>query len=268
MWGAAIGGGIYTASAALSDGGLKQNWNSNDFWRSVAVGAVSGAVTGGMGLMAPSFTVTSTSFTANLPTYLGKAGYAGLTAAAATGAGMMTSDFIQYGRLETSGRDYLRAMGIAGLTAGLTSFGKSIYDYRTWDRLSTADRMAKVQNRFGSNVLFCSETPHYGFYRPGDTNVYLGSAGLQSRRMAYITARHELKHLSDWNKHVAGNLSLPAGRSLLDHLEIRAYRHEVRTIRATSRIYLDSHNFIRQHHGHRGFGAFSPNPFMHINPFF
>lgn len=49
-WGAVIGGLGYTASVAFSDGGFS-NWNSGDFWKSVGVGAVSGAVTAGVGNM-------------------------------------------------------------------------------------------------------------------------------------------------------------------------------------------------------------------------
>jgi hypothetical protein len=47
-WGAVIGGAGYTASVGFSDGGFS-NWNSGDFWKSVGIGAVSGAVTAGIG---------------------------------------------------------------------------------------------------------------------------------------------------------------------------------------------------------------------------
>ncbi len=47
-WGAVIGGAGYTASVAMSDGGFN-NWKSGDFWKSVGVGALSGAVTAGIG---------------------------------------------------------------------------------------------------------------------------------------------------------------------------------------------------------------------------
>jgi RHS repeat-associated protein len=49
-WGAVIGGAGYTASVAFSDGGFN-NWNWGQFWNSVGVGAISGAVTGGVGQM-------------------------------------------------------------------------------------------------------------------------------------------------------------------------------------------------------------------------
>ena len=272
-WGATIGGGMYTISAALSPGGLSQNWNSNDFWRSVGVGAVAGAVTGGMGLLAPSFSVASTSFTANLPIYLGKAGWASLTAITATGAGMLTNDWLDDGKINTAGKDYLKGMGLAGLTAGLFSFGGSVYDYATWDKLSAADKMKKIQNKFGSNVQYDPNARDYGYYNPGSTDVYLGPAALESKSLAYTTARHELKHLSDWNKYTAGTLSIPASRGtgftgIRNHFEIRAYKHEMQYFRITSRDYINNYNFIRNNHGYRGFGNFIPNPFMFFNAIF
>jgi hypothetical protein len=46
--GAAIGGFGYTASVAFSKYGL-ESWNVNDFWKSVAIGGISGLVTTGIG---------------------------------------------------------------------------------------------------------------------------------------------------------------------------------------------------------------------------
>jgi len=171
-WGAAIGGATYTVSVAFSDGGFKQNWNPNDFWRSVGVGAASGFVTAGMGLISPPFTVYSTSFTGNLPQYLGKAGWAGLTAAAATGAGMMTSDLIQYGRLETDYKDYLKPMGVSALTAGLLSFCTSIHDYRTWDKYTYVEQTKILQQEFGVKVVYDPNLPsnEYGVFDPTKPN--------------------------------------------------------------------------------------------------
>ncbi len=265
-WGAVIGGGVYTASAALSPGGLSQNWNSNNFWRSVGIGAVSGAVTGGMGLLAPSFSVSSTSFSANLPTYLGKAGWASLTAITATGAGMLTNDWLDDGKINTPGRNYLKGMGLAGLTAGMFSFGGSVYDYSTWDKLSATEKMTKIQNKFGSNVQYDPTASDYGYYKPGATDVYLGPAALNSKALAYTTARHELKHLSDWKKYTAGTLSIPSSRGagfagVKNHFEIRAYKHEMQYFRITSREYINNYNFIKTNYGYRGFGNFIPNPF-------
>ncbi|HCI55159.1 MAG TPA: hypothetical protein DFI01_04450 [Bacteroidales bacterium] len=47
-WGAVIGGAGYTANVAFSDGGFN-NWNWGQFGKSVGIGAISGAVTAGIG---------------------------------------------------------------------------------------------------------------------------------------------------------------------------------------------------------------------------
>jgi len=47
-WGALIGGVGYTVSTAFSRGGFK-NWSAKGFWKSVGTGAISGAVTFGIG---------------------------------------------------------------------------------------------------------------------------------------------------------------------------------------------------------------------------
>jgi hypothetical protein len=49
-WGAVIGGAGYTASVGFSDGGFN-NWNIGDFAKALGRGAISGAVTGGVGEM-------------------------------------------------------------------------------------------------------------------------------------------------------------------------------------------------------------------------
>ena len=47
-WGALIGGASYTASVAISNGGFS-NWDSNDFWKAVGFGTLTGAAFGGIG---------------------------------------------------------------------------------------------------------------------------------------------------------------------------------------------------------------------------
>lgn len=47
-WGAVIGGATYTATVALSDGGFK-NWDWKAFGKSAGLGALSAAITGGIG---------------------------------------------------------------------------------------------------------------------------------------------------------------------------------------------------------------------------
>jgi len=135
----------------------------------------------------------------NLPKYAGKAGWAALTGAASTGAGMFASDMFDNGQIDYSGEDYLKAMGTAGLVSGGLSFASSMYDYASWDRLSTADKITKLQNKFGSNLQYDQTTGDYGYFNPNKstTNPYIGSSALNDRGIAYYTVRHELKHVSD-----------------------------------------------------------------------
>jgi RHS repeat-associated protein len=149
-------------------------------------------------VISPDFSVTSTRFKTNLPTYLKKAGYAALTGAASTGTGLLASDLFDNGRIDYSFNQYIKAMGTAGIFSGGLSFAGSMSDYLTWDRLSTADKIMKLQNKFGSNVKFDPNTPHYGYYQPGSTDIFLGPPALESKRIAYLTTRHELKHLNDY----------------------------------------------------------------------
>ena len=235
-WGGTIGGGLYTFSAALKPGGLSQNWNGKDFWRSVGVGAVSGAVTGGMGLLAPSFTVTSTSFATNLPTYLGKAGWTSLTAITATGVGMLTNDWLDDGKINTHYSDYLKGMGVAGLTAGLLSFGSSVYDYATWDRFTPAQKIAKLQQEFNIRIGYdATNTSDYGYFDPAksQSKVYITDKGLQSRSMARSTIAHEFQHYSDFQNYVAtpiraGNTPTMTGGAYNNFTERNAYSLELR----------------------------------------
>ena len=235
-WGAVIGGGVYTASTAFSPGGLSQNWNSNDFWRSVGVGAASGFVTAGMGLIAPSYNHYFTSFSGNLPTYLGKAGWAGLTAAAATGAGIMTSDFIQYGRLETSPNDYFKAMGISALTAGLMSFGSSVYDYYTWDKYTYVEQTRILQQEFGIRVEYDPNMTDYGQFDPSrsQSKLFISRKGLETRSIARSTVSHEYVHYLDFQNQVVtpvrnGLSPTMTGTQYDRFTELNAYKSEIRT---------------------------------------
>ena len=53
---------------------------------------MSAGIGSAMSALAPAFTVASTSFGANLPTDIAKAGYAALTGSLTSGAGMLVGD--------------------------------------------------------------------------------------------------------------------------------------------------------------------------------
>ena len=261
-WGGAIDLGIQGIQIAA---GTRENIN----WAQVGGVAVAGAVFGGMGLLSPSFTVSTTSFMKNLPTYLGKAGWAGLTGIASSGTGMLATDLFEGGGIDYSGEDYLKIMGTAGAFSFGLSFAGSMYDYASWDRFSNTDKMAKIQNKFGSNVKYDPTTNYSGYYNPGSSDVYLGPDALnKGKGYAFSSARHELKHFTDYQKYLAGNLKVPTRRGFVNHFEIRAYKMEMRYNRVTSGNYLDYINYIKNNHGYKGFGTFLPNPFMYYNTIF
>jgi len=65
-WSAVLYGGMYTLNAAMSPGGLSQNWNSNDFWRTVGIGAASGAINAALPIYFPDFSAKLDKFYSNL----------------------------------------------------------------------------------------------------------------------------------------------------------------------------------------------------------
>ena len=234
-WGAVIGGATYTISAAFSQGGLN-NWNLKDFGNSMLVGAASGAVFAGMGLIAPSFTVSSTSFASNLPTYLGKAGYAALTGGLSAGAGMLTGDYLDDSKINTPFKDYMKGMGIAAATSGLISFGGSVYDYATWDKYTPAQKVARLQQEFGIRIQHdATNTTDYGYFDPqtSQSKLFITDKGLQSRSMARSTIAHELQHYNDFQNYVvapirAGNTPSMTGNAYSNFTERNAYSLELR----------------------------------------
>jgi predicted SprT family Zn-dependent metalloprotease len=149
----------------------------------------------------------------------------------------------------------------AGLTAGLLSFGKSIYDFQTWDRLSIDDKMAKVQNKFGADFSYNSDLKQHGTFNLETSEMTLGTNALTSKSNAYLTARHELKHLKDWPLYKNGLVTA-------NQLEIRAHKHELLSFRASSVDYRNGHNTMRIRYKHRGFGVFNFNPFIYFNSIF
>ena len=262
-WGAVIGGGMYTAGAALSPGGLSQNWNLNDFGRSMAVGAVSGAVTAGMGLMAPSFTAQYTSFGANLPTYLAKAGYAAGTAMVATGAGMLTNDWLDDGKINTHYSNYLRGMGISGLTAGLMSFGSSIHQYATWDRYTYEQQADLLSKRYNTNVVYSPDQEAIGKwtgnYKDG-FGVSLNKDAFSSQSFARHVTEHELRHISNLRDPFLQMLSKESiirndYRIYRDASEINTHTYSLRTASKhflSARDWFGELSLMRSNYGYSG----------------
>jgi hypothetical protein len=121
--------------------------------------------------------------------------------------------------------------------------------------------MAKVQNKFGTEFSYNTNLGEtYGTLGTETSKLTLGPKALTSKNAAYMTARHELKHFSD----------LPLIRAGMpkNQLEIRAFKHELLSIRASSIDYRNIQYTMRINHMHRGFGVFTFNPFMSFNSIF
>lgn len=243
--GGGIAGGFSNAGVTAISGG-----SGGDVWQSfisgTATGLASGAVGAGLGVIAPSFSNASLA-----GRYAGKAIYAGFTGAAVTGAGMFASDLVDNGQIDLSGSDYFRGMATgAALGAGI-SVASSLYEYATWDRLSNNEKIIKLQSKFGNNISYDPNTKHYGYFKEGDPNIYIGPEGLKDRGIAYYTARHELQHLSDWNQIQAGKLIYPPGQKR-DFMEQRAHIHALTTNRITGRYWIDRNNLLHTEYNYTG----------------
>jgi len=234
-WGAVIGGGAYSVSTAMGQGGF-DNWSWTNFGNSVLAGAASGSIFAGMGLIAPSFTAPSTSFANNIPTYFGKASYAALSGGLSSGTGMLIGDYLDDGEINTPFEDYLKGMRTAAFTSGLLSSGTSVYDYATWDRFTPTQKLARLRQEFGIRIeRNATNTTNYGYFDPAksQSKLYITDRGLQSRSMARTTVAHELQHYNDFQNHVvtpirAGNTPTMTGNAYSNFTEKNAYSLELR----------------------------------------
>ena len=167
-------------------------------------GAASGAIFSTFGLFAPPFTAPSTSFLSNLGVYLRKAGYAALTGAlSASGSALIydyaddqkiNNDFVSY---------YCTIMGLSGVSAGLASFGGSVYDYLTWDKYTTKEKIMLLQKEFKTKIVHTSTQEYYGLYDPRHPNqVSISDKALTSRGLAMSTVYHELVHKNDFKRYI------------------------------------------------------------------
>jgi RHS repeat-associated protein len=250
-WGAVIGGASYTIATALSSGGLS-NWNSSQFWQSVGIGAVSGAVFSGMSVIAPEFSVSSTNFLTNLPTYLYKAGYAALSASVSSGAGMLFGDWIDDGRINNDFDNYLKGMGIVSLSAGLTSFASSMYQYATWDRLSYAERAVKLETIYGVEVQYNPGQDAAGKWNGNKRigfSVSLNKDGLSNISFAKYVVEHELKHINTLDNEMLKALTQMALKGDISHSVYRNYS-EIMThtysLKTAFKHYLSARDWLNE----------------------
>jgi len=199
-WPAAIDAGVQGFRIAT---GKQDKFN----WAELGGAAIGGAAFGGMGLLSPSFSVTSTCFMSNLPKYAGKAGWAALSGAVSTGAGMYASDLFDNGQIDYSGKDYLRAMGTAGLISGGLSFAGSIHDYATWDKYTPKEKIAQLQQEFHIKIDYDAANQFYYAYfdqsNPKNWNkLFITDKGLATKGLARTSISHELIHFNDFRTFV------------------------------------------------------------------
>jgi hypothetical protein len=119
--------------------------------------------------------------------------------------------------------------------------------------------MRIIQKKYGNNVHYNADLNDVGGYKRGNNYVEIGPLALsEDRGYAFSVARHELKHLSDYNRF--------GEDASINFFEIRAYKLDMRYYRSTSRDYVRFLRVIRNEHEYKGFAPL--NPFILLNPFF
>jgi len=220
--------------------------NGGNIWQGMYIGAASGlavgAVGAGLGAIAPGFV------NASLPVrYVGKALYAGLTGAAVSVAGMFASDLADNGKIDLSGSDYFRGIGIGVVVGAGISMGYSVYDYLTWDRLSPTDKVALLNKEFNTSVLqYDLGERDYGGYIWGTSDIKLGDAALVTRSIARNTVAHEFQHYQDYYS------GLPPNRN---YLEQRAHLLDMRLAPSQNlpgRYWSESRIVLRTYYNYYG----------------
>ena len=230
-WSAAIDAGFQGFRIAT---GKQDNFN----WAELGGAAVGGAVGGAFAAAAPAFTQTNL-----FVRYSTKALYAGLSGAAAAGAGMLGTDLFDNGQIDYSAKDYLKGMALGGgLSMGI-SLGGSAYNYGTWDKYSDIEKLDILKKEFGNNIEL-----NNGIYTSDGEKIIagrrfnkamtakVGDRFIASEPLAYkSTARsallHEMIHDMDLNvqmyKVIFGKNDALSLLDYLDYTERNAYYYQL-----------------------------------------
>ncbi len=159
-WGASIGGGIYTVNAALNPGGLSQNWNSNDFWRSAGVGAISGAFGAGAGMLTQGLQIYGAA-----PGALVKGGIQGLFGGLGGGFGnvLMENDWDAFGKGFTQG--FTTGFIMGSISGGIEGYknAKSVGANKWTGRLYTDETTYSTTLKQGIPLQPNPERDCYGY---------------------------------------------------------------------------------------------------------
>jgi RHS repeat-associated protein len=240
--GTTIGGGVAGGINGFGAASISGENVGQGFVNGAISGLAAGAVGAGLGAIAPGFSNASLA-----GRYAGKALYAGLTGAAVSGAGMFAGDLADNGRIDLSGKDYLRGLGVGAAMGAVISLGYSAYDYTTWDRFSPTDKVNLLNKEFNTSVLqYDSTDPNYGGYTWGDSDIKLGDAALANRSIARNTVAHEFQHYNDYFNGVPFNrINLEQSAHLLD-LRLATSQG------LPGRYWTESRYFLRTNYGYKG----------------
>jgi RHS repeat-associated protein len=225
-------------------------------WAELGGAAIGGAVGGTLSAVAPAFTQSNL-----FVRYSTKALYAGLTGAASTGAGMLGQDLLDNGKIDYSGKDYLKGMALGGGISMGISLAGSAYDYKTWDRFSDAEKINILNNEFGNTVQLDNTLPYKSGYKfnagmtQGDAMVSLRSDALATRSMARSLVSHELVHMSDFAAQSLAVRSGTATRNLnqfITYTEHNAYTAQLLSankFNITGNLWLEARRFSSSLYG-------------------
>ncbi|HNQ67297.1 MAG TPA: RHS repeat-associated core domain-containing protein [Bacteroidales bacterium] len=281
LWGSTFNLGLQTFNV------IRGKQNSIN-WSQLGGAMAGGAVFGLMGMMSPAFNVTSTSFSNNFSTYLGKAGYATLSGALTTASGMIVTDYLDNGKIDYNVRDYIKGIALGGLTSGVMAFGGSMFDYFTWDKyelqhldfegnldLNVKSKMSILNKKFGEISYDPSliKKGNFSIKTNSDGERYyeltIGPDGLINKGQAYTTASHEQYHLIDWTTSKRPYKRY-FGRTFSQQFEINAHKHAMRRFSTPPEVWID--NIYKMKGKYPGYDfkgiAFSFGPAKFLNFFY
>jgi RHS repeat-associated protein len=220
--------------SALIDAGMQgikmANGSQEKFnWSELGGAAAGGFISGGMGLLAPSFAGSSLA-----SEYLGKAAWVGLTGASSAAGGLFAQDLFNNGKVDFSGSRYLNAASWGfGMGAGI-SLASSLYQYESWDKYTNQERFDIIKNKYENiNMEYDKNLLADAQWDENNKIMKIGNSGLsENKGWAKSAILHELQHRADY---ITQNL--PANASIYDKwgatdynnwLDTRAYASELR----------------------------------------
>jgi len=235
-------------------GGARANLEGKNILEGAIIGAASSVVTsvvaGGLGFIAPSFNSTGVLMGDKLSLigkYAGKSSYAAFTGIASTGAGMLTGDLLDNGRIDISGQNYQNSMKFAGLISSGLSLLSSVDKYLTWDKYNLDKRIEILRSDLNiDNLQLDIDSRGFGYTNSG--NIYLTPLGLENRSISELTIFHEQFHIRDINVKMNPKYFPKDIRTINNILEGRAHLatlNNAQNYDITSRYWWNSRMLLR-----------------------